>query len=101
MAIVESKTSCPDVTSTAKMADVVSKKDFNPTSKTEFNPVSKYEGPLPTSTYNNGLNPMMAIAERNAMMFPADDITMAEIVAECKAVRQELYEKRLSEQHGN
>lgn len=93
MAIAESKISRPNVTSTTKMADVVSKSDFNPVSKSDFNPVSKCDGPMPTSVYVGAFNPIMSIAERNAMIYPNDDITMEEIMAECKAVRQELYEK--------
>lgn len=101
MAIVESKITQPNITSTTKMADAVSKTDFNPVTKSDFNPVSKYEGPMPTSIYMEALNPIMSIAERNAMIFPEDDITMEEIMAECKVVRQELYEKRMMAQHGN
>lgn len=93
MGNIDSTYTGKDMESKALGSDLTSKADFNPISKGEGPTItSSYREAMPTSVYRDGLNPIMSVAERNAMMFP-DDMTMEEIVAECKAVRQELFEQ--------
>lgn len=93
MGNIDSPYTGKDMESKALGSDLTSKADFNPISKGEGPTItSAYREAMPTSVYRDGLNPIMSVAERNAMMFP-DDMTMEEIVAECKAVRQELFEQ--------